>query len=157
MPHATHVLLRMLHPCHAHATPVLLHLLHPCHAHATHSALMLIYGCPTFALRVAGLLIDGCHGSHGTPLGSGVVFRAGNPFASFQPGSQNVYERVDGRLSGLFITYTITRLSPLLQASIPRVWKPATDYPSTLQSRPFSIIIRCAKRQSQPDRQSEEK
>jgi len=52
-----------------------------------------------------------------------------------------------GRLSGLFITCTITRLSPLLQASIPRVWKSATDYPSTLQSRPFSITIRCAKTQ----------
>ena len=62
-----------------------------------------------------------------------------------------------GRLSGPFIPSTITRVSPFRQAFIPWIWTPATDYPSTLQSRPFSITIRCAKRQSLPDRQSKEK
>ena len=62
-----------------------------------------------------------------------------------------------GRLSGLFLTSTITRVSSLLQSPFPWVWQPATDYPSKLKSRLFSISIRCAKRQSQPDRQTEEK
>jgi len=36
-----------------------------------------------------------------------------------------------GRLSGFFLTSTITRVSSLLQSPIPWAWQPATDYPST--------------------------
>ena len=106
MPHATPVpctcytrVMHMLHLCSYTSTPA------PCTCHTFRPPY--IWG--SYAVRVTGLLIDECHGSHWTPLGSGVVFRARKPLRRVSaqiltfthPRSQNVYERIDTPLAAL--------------------------------------------------------